>query len=454
MGFTTKRFIINKEGCLGMKRIFLLLVISFLFISCSDKKESEPADQKLTQNESPQKVEMTHASDSTELSLGCMIDVSKLDSTVWTPKEYTINYIAEDLLHEIDPATVQQLLNCGVLDSTRRTYEVEGELNEHDIHYSYYNMYKLEHYYLLTILEDIEDGPEYSFIGVTINPITDNVIDSKYMLSIWMDQYEANFKIEYQPDNRFDVYKNTKYLYSSGMLDSLEVSNMYCYYVVNDNGKLEETMVDDQYYKCAKLDLDKGLLNEEGRRDNVLYAVLPEFDVKLNDFYYGEEPPSEDVDLFTADHSSDEGNIDLNYTTGGIYGASGSPFSNNLKIVPGDKDFEIIKVEQQYTTTLFFNEDGSGGVFSIQGVDETTSDWVSLKSSDKYNYKTLSKSEMKKFKKPISEKSISAAKKYVSSHGGNVGYSEDVVDAKLRITSRAGGRERVTTLNFDFEYGD
>ena len=440
-----------------MKHVIILIVFSFLLVGCNnDKQKSESNNEETIQVESPQTTEPADTNVTDDSVSDCTIDLAKLDSKVWVEKEYTVNYIMEVPLPAIDSATVVQLLNCGVLDKSRRTAEIEGELYEYPIEYSYYNIYELGQYALLTLLEENSDGPEYSFIAVSIDPKINKVIDSKYMLSIWLDQYEADFTIEFHPDQKLTVFKDTKRKYSTDVLDSMVVSVMDYYYEVAEDGKLNETMLEDTYYKCAFLDYEKGLIDEGGNRENVLYAILPDFDIKMNNFYYGEEPSFGDDELFMTDHSDQQGNILLKYTLGGIYGPSGSPFNNELTIIPRDTEFEILKVEQQYTTTYFFSEDGSGGIWTIGKVEPRTSEWVPLQEVDPDVYKTLSEKEMEQHKRSMGEGNYEAAENYVknSTREMEVDYYEDVVDAFLKITYTTGGQEKVVTLQFDFEYGD
>ncbi|MFX0132755.1 MAG: hypothetical protein ACFFDN_03825 [Candidatus Hodarchaeota archaeon] len=440
-----------------MKNVIMLIVFSFLLVSCNkDKPKPEFNNHETPQSEVPQNADSIKTNAEQSSNSDCTIDVVKLDSTVWVKKEYTVNYIMDVPLPAIDSATVHQLLKCGVLDESRRTTEIEGELYEYPINYFYYNVYQLDHYCLLTLLEENSDGPEFSFIAVSIDPETNRVMDSKYMLSIWLNQLEANFTIDFYPNQTLAIFKNTKRKYSTTVLDSLEVSVMDYYYEVGEDGKLNETMLEDIYYKCTFLDEIKGLINDEGKRENVLYAILPEFDIKMNNFYYGEELPDGDYELFTTDRSDQEGDILLKYNTGGIYGGSGSPFRNELKIIAHDTEFEILKVEQQYTTNLLFSEDGSGGLWTIDAVKATTSDWVPLEQVDSYVYKTLSKKEMAKHKKSIGEGNYEAAEDYVKNHKGEmeIDFYEDVINAFLKITYTSGGKEKTVTLQFDFSYGD
>ena len=287
-----------------MNNAFVLFVLSLLLISCNNTKndfKSEP--QESTQNEKNLAAEQTVPASAGVVSLGCSVDITKLDRSLWKEKEYSVDYVVNNSLIPIDSASVQQLLDCGVLDKSRQTEEVDGKVTEYNVVYNYYNFYKLEDYSILTILEEITEGPEYSFIAVSIDPNTNKIIDSKYLLSIWTDQYEANFKIEFQNGQKFEIYKNTANYYPNGNIDSLEVYKMNYYDTIDRQGKLVETMVNDQYYKCARLDYEKGIINENGKREDVLYASLPEFDIKLNNFFYGEELPSGDYELFTTDVS-------------------------------------------------------------------------------------------------------------------------------------------------------
>ena len=437
-----------------MKKIIILLTISFLLCNCnSDKQKSQNSENEKSTTDTTA-TQITKG-DGQIISPGNIghFDVTELDSSVWIEKGYSIENIADNVLVPVDEKTVSLFYDNAVLDSTRKYGEVEGEITTYDINYYYNTAYEFPDYYLLTLVEEIMDGPEYSFIALTINKETKNIVDAAYLLSIWLDQYQADFTLTFNKSDYFTVEKITKSRIYSDPMDSLECYDMQYSWVVNNFGDFEETMLKDDYYKCSVPDYEKGLIDETGKRENVIYIIFPNFDVKIPGFYPGEYPPGDNEQL-TVDLHEFPQVMDADFSIGGIYGPSGSPFSNVIEIINTGIEYSNLKVEQQYSTTLFFNEDGSGGVYTIGDIGDNTSEWVALKQKDRNKYATLSQQEMSKYKKPVSESDKKRAEEYKRENDVSVTYKEYVDNVKFRISYTAGGENETAVIQFNFQYGD
>ena len=437
-----------------MKKIIILLTISFLLCNCnSDKQKSQNSENEKSTTDTT--ATQIAKGDGQIISPGNKghFDVTELDSSVWIEKGYSIENIADNVLVPVDEKTVSLFYDNAVLDSTRKYGEVEGEITTYDINYYYNTAYEFPDYYLLTLVEEIMDGPEYSFIALTINKETKNIVDAAYLLSIWLDQYQADFTLTFNKSDYFTVEKITKSRIYSDPMDSLECYDMQYSWVVNNFGDFEETMLKDDYYKCSVPDYEKGLIDETGKRENVIYIIFPNFDVKIPGFYPGEYPPGDNEQL-TVDLHEFPQVVDADFSIGGIYGTSGSPFSNVIEIINTGIEYSNLKVEQQYSTTLFFNEDGSGGVYTIGDIGDNTSEWVALKQKDRNKYATLSQQEMSKYKKPVSESDKKRAEEYKRENDVSVTYKEYVDNVKFRISYTAGGENETAVIQFNFQYGD
>lgn len=188
--------------------------------------------------------------------------------------------------------------------------------------------------------------------------------------------------------------------------------------------------------------------------ENSLYVILPHFDLKMPDFFSAEYPMGGDyLDLF-VDKSSEIGDITLKYLVGGISGHMGSPFDNVLEIIQKKDEENIKSVEQKFATTLLFNEDGSGGVFNIEGIDTYESGWVKLEEVDFNAFATISREDFDQYKPPISDKDIDRAESYIAGQEIETYYNEEVINSEIKIIYEVGGETYNVNMIFDFEYGD
>jgi len=127
-----------------------------------------------------------------------------------------------------------------------------------------------------------------------------------------------------------------------------------------------------------------------------------------------------------------------------------SPFS----IVLNNKDLTELRVEQQYSSTLFFNEDGSGGVWTIEDVEKIQSSWVELTDKGDFNYQTFS-NDTSLFEFPeMNKESIIAAEVYKTSREWPTEYWEEVYENSLRFSWIEGGKKEQFIVCFHLILGD
>jgi hypothetical protein len=189
--------------------------------------------------------------------------------------------------------------------------------------------------------------------------------------------------------------------------------------------------------------------------EDTLTVILPYFTIKMPDFYEGEEgiTPSGSDSLYT-DISDIKDNSRLNYSLWDFLGPYGDVFDADLYIISDNTDFRISRIEQQYTTDIRFNEDGSGGVWSISGLENTTSEWMLIHKVDDGHYVTLGEGELAEVKPALSEATINEAETYIGSRQIPTTYDEYVANVGIRIIWSVDSDTFETLLNFDYEYGD
>ena len=196
-------------------------------------------------------------------------------------------------------------------------------------------------------------------------------------------------------------------------------------------------------------------LSKKAHAEDTLYVLTPYFTVKMPGFYEGEEgiTPS-GCDSFYSDISDIMDDTQLNYLLWDYLGPYGEVFNNDIHISSNNADCDIVRIEQQYTTDILFNEDGCGGVWSIGGLDNPTSDWVPIKIVDDGHYITLSETELATTKPVLSEETVDRAEEHIASRQIPTTYDEYVTSVGIRIIWAVRSDTFETLLNFDFEYGD
>jgi hypothetical protein len=193
----------------------------------------------------------------------------------------------------------------------------------------------------------------------------------------------------------------------------------------------------------------------EEKEETALKIKLPYFTVKLYGFSPAEEGTPQGYESMEANRSDIVEDVTINYELWDYMGMYGSPFNGRLKIVPGERAFTIVKIDQRYTTTLFVNMEGTGASWPMDGVDRPTSEWMKVEKTGELTYRTLKQEEMDKKKPPISAESYRNADEHIKDAKPPMEYSEYTLNAKIRITWTAPQEDTfTTTLNFDYIYGD
>ncbi len=427
----------------------LEIIILIVIIACSsDTKKSMKDPAAGSTNESISKVTPESHSDRT-------FALSDLDKAIRGEKRYDLETITGYHENPIDPKMLDKLLyEYKVLDASRRSVSVKGEETTFTAEYYYYNLHEFEKFYVLTLLEKIPDGPEYAIYGMTIHKENNKILDSRMLMNIWTDQYMADLQMNFDKKNHFSIELTEKNVIETEPVDSLMHFHKVYSYKISGAGIFQKIMTDSVMFTTALLDYEKGLVDAQGKRENVLYVILPSFELRMPNFFEGDYPPDQPFEGLIADHSYDFDDITLDYSLGGIYGMSGEIFNNDIEIIPTNSDFQITGIEIMYSTTLLFNEEGMGGVYTIEGIDEYESGWVPVKKVDKNIYHTPSQIEMKKNRGEIPPEDFKTADDYVADQDVNTDYSEYVIYAGLRIEWTEGGKSRVMMMNFDIEYGD
>lgn len=142
--------------------------------------------------------------------------------------------------------------------------------------------------------------------------------------------------------------------------------------------------------------------------------------------------------------------FDLGYTQ-----IEGNINNKILHIV--DNQADSIIIQEKYCTNIFFNEDGSGSVYTLKNVEESCTDWTRLSpiESDKYCTSKMKKTDPS-FPK-ANEKAIALAEKHIAEKKKNVpvGYKVKLSTACYRISTyskKQGWKEK--TIEFNVHYGD
>ncbi len=187
----------------------------------------------------------------------------------------------------------------------------------------------------------------------------------------------------------------------------------------------------------------KDSLVAELKDENSLLIITDQFIIKV--------PGSMDYPLGkTADNIIKNNIIDIDLAI--IY--CSDMFGKELFFYPLNKDLKIVKIEQQYSSTLFFNEDGSGGTWTIEDVDEVHTDWIDIEQIDKLIFKTLSQNTFSETKPEISENSYAVAEEYISTREIPTIYSEYASSNKLKVFWKTAENESEFIINFALLQGD
>lgn len=129
-------------------------------------------------------------------------------------------------------------------------------------------------------------------------------------------------------------------------------------------------------------------------------------------------------------------------------------FQTEFTFYPLIEDIEITKIEQQYSSTLFFSEDGSGGTWEIDEVSEVSSDWLVVEQLDEYIFRTLSTEVLDETKSEISEKSFAVADEYIQNSEVTASYFEASTVNRLKIFWKTAEGDYEFIINFVLQQGD
>jgi hypothetical protein len=196
--------------------------------------------------------------------------------------------------------------------------------------------------------------------------------------------------------------------------------------------------------------------SEEKEGEDALIVKLPYFTLKLYKYWPGESTPPEGYEGMVTDRSFMSEEFDdftLHYEIWDYLGMYGDPFNTEIHVIPGEEEFTIDRIDQQYSTTLFVNPEGMGATWPMD-IEITTSEWMEIEQIDEYRYKTLPEKVMATTKPDISEETFRIAEEKIKGAQPPLSYSEMVLNAKIRFTWTADSTTFVTILDFDFTYGD
>lgn len=188
---------------------------------------------------------------------------------------------------------------------------------------------------------------------------------------------------------------------------------------------------------------------------SALVVKTPYFTLKLYGFTPAEEGTPEGYEGMVTDRSDIVEDLTINYELWDYLGMYGSPFNKPLRIVPGDMDFTVLKIDQLYSTTLFANMEGTGATWPMDKVEISTSEWAEIEKTGEYTYRTLTQKELDRKKAPISEESYKSADEQCKDARPPMEYSEFTLNARVRLAWTAPEEDTLTIiLNFDYLYGD
>jgi hypothetical protein len=196
------------------------------------------------------------------------------------------------------------------------------------------------------------------------------------------------------------------------------------------------------------------LLLAQHEQDDLLIVDLPYFRIEMSNFYEGECDPGDSYSDLHEDLREEFGDVDLEYLLWDYLGPFGSVFGEDLFIQPHDSIYSIISVAQQYSTTLHFNEDGSGGVWTHGEIPELSSEWMEIEELDPGHYRTLTEEMLETTKPRIPREVLKIADAYINEREIPTTYEEYTTTSSIRIIYAVASDTATITLHFWFQYGD
>ena len=130
-------------------------------------------------------------------------------------------------------------------------------------------------------------------------------------------------------------------------------------------------------------------------------------------------------------------------------------FGADFRIYSDKSGFRVIKIEQQASSNLFFNEDGSGGTWTIDGVDAVVSDWMELEhQEDGITFHSLSFEELESSMPDFSVASYENADNNIAEAQISTTYMAQPSVNKFRITYETDLQVGETVIAFNLLHGD
>lgn len=123
---------------------------------------------------------------------------------------------------------------------------------------------------------------------------------------------------------------------------------------------------------------------------------------------------------------------------------------SDVKLVVDSGAIDAVSIEERYCSTLMFNEDGSGGVWTIDSIPEHCTDWIKLERSSDSTFTTLSTSESSDAYPHSTAADSAIAKSFVSGREWPTAFFESCSRAAFRVTVDS----ETKMLLFDIHPGD
>ncbi len=139
----------------------------------------------------------------------------------------------------------------------------------------------------------------------------------------------------------------------------------------------------------------------------------------------------------------------------GMAGIDADIHSKLLQLVECKVD--SIAILERYCSTLFFNNDGSGGVYRLENISESCTDWKTLKQLVEGNYRTSSMRKRDPIFPRTTENDQRIAEEYVNGKGKKMyaTYSLGISNVYYRIIAHfSDGRVVENIIHFEIQPGD
>jgi len=147
--------------------------------------------------------------------------------------------------------------------------------------------------------------------------------------------------------------------------------------------------------------------------------------------------------------------VDMEYQADLFLMYESDAFGADFNIYSEESGFRVITIEQQASGDLFFNEDGSGGTWTIDGVEAVYSDWVEIEpSEDGESFHSMTFEELESSIPDFSEGSYEAAEETKAKAQIQTTYMALPASNKFRITYETDLQAGETIIAFYLLHGD